>query len=725
LSVLKWARTYNPWDWNRDILSFWVQFPIFTMPPALKHLIYSELNSNRKEFRLLCIHPTSNPASLIVCETQTFELDTAPPFDALSYAWGNPNITTGIEFCGVLRQITTNLFAALIKLRDRRDLKWIWTDALCIDQNNATEKNYQVPLMRQIYRRAERVLSWLGEADDDTHLAFSLIGRWADAILATSPNLENWPNGEVMRLAVATIENSLDERGWAAIGTLFRKTYWERVWIVQEVSLARRCVIICGDNEILFDKIRWSFRAWISGDLRLSQLEQLLRSATHATQFFAFMKFSLEEEDAGAGVKIRREAGSEPSARQALSRLPFLVKRASALSATNPRDKIYGILGLLNCNDLQLHVDYRSSIEETFTRTIWSLIESSGRLDILGFSGTGSMNDTPSQLLPSWVPDFRTHHFDARFCEDTPFYDVMFFNAAGKTSAVCTSASPDLGQIRIRGRVCDEIIEVAEQSWNADERFRRWLTFILLHQSSCTSYRAPLQQIFFRTIIADHLWRGFETPGFLASHLEYEFCRLAARFIVAVRAVWEDRTVIFSDQRDLSLAQMKMDPEMKRMLTIWFRNPLGQEDDDKHLPQRAQIENFLGSPHSQLRISWPKNIDFDTEQDNQANLFSFRYVLGMTDSRCLFVTKSGYIGTGPGKVMKGDKIFIPLGCCVPITIRATANNFELIGDTYVCGMMQGEMMPDEMNKIDLEDVASSDLILCLVLYVAVKWFLKT
>ncbi|KAF8857459.1 hypothetical protein BDZ45DRAFT_433019 [Acephala macrosclerotiorum] len=387
------------------------------------------------KFRLLCIHPTSNPTSLIVCETQTFELDTAPPFDALSYVWGKPNVTAEIEFCGVLRQITTNLFAALIKLRDRRDLKWIWADALCIDQNNATEKNYQVPLMRQIYSRAERVLSWLGEAEDDTHLAFSLIERRADAILATSPKLENWPNGEAMRLAVATIENPFDECGWAAIGTLFRNTYWGRVWIVQEVSLARRYVIICGGNEILFDKIRWSFRAWVSGDLRISLLEQLLKSATHATEFYPFMKFSLEQEDAGAGVKTRREADSEPSARQALSRLPFLLKRASALSATDPRDKIYGILGLLNCNDLQLCVDYRSSIEEAYTQAIWSLIERSGRLDILAFSGTGSMNDTPSQLLPSWVPDFRTHHFDVRFCEDSPFYDIMFFNAAGKTSA--------------------------------------------------------------------------------------------------------------------------------------------------------------------------------------------------------------------------------------------------------------------------------------------------
>lgn len=67
--------------------------------------------------------------------------------------------------------------------------------------------------MRHIYRRAERVLSWLGEADEDTHLAFSLIEHWADAILATSPKLESWPNGEAMRMAVTTIERPFDEEG--------------------------------------------------------------------------------------------------------------------------------------------------------------------------------------------------------------------------------------------------------------------------------------------------------------------------------------------------------------------------------------------------------------------------------------------------------------------------------------------------------------------------------
>jgi hypothetical protein len=87
------------------------------------------------------------------------------------------------------------------------------------------EKNHQVSLMRQIYCRAERVLSWLGEEDGDAQLAFSLIERWAEAMLSTSPTLENWPNSEPLRMAVAIIERPLDEQEWAAVWSFFRNSY--------------------------------------------------------------------------------------------------------------------------------------------------------------------------------------------------------------------------------------------------------------------------------------------------------------------------------------------------------------------------------------------------------------------------------------------------------------------------------------------------------------------
>ena len=63
------------------------------------------------------------------------------------------------------------------------------------------------------------------------------------------------------------------------------------------------------------------------------------------------------------------------------------------------------------------------------------------------------------------------------------------------------------------------------------------------------------------------------------------------------------------------------------------------------------------------------------------------------------------MGAGPGNAKEGDKIFPPLGCSVPLIIRAAANNFELVGDAYVYGMMQGELMQElEDGLLYIQDI---------------------
>jgi hypothetical protein len=106
--------------------------------------------------------------------------------------------------------------------------------------------------MRQIYRSADRVFSWLGPEDEGTHLAFSLIKRWADAILSTNPTVETWSDSKARRDAVKSIERPFDQQEWAAFIALTQKSYWERLWILQEVTLARRCILLCGSYELDF-----------------------------------------------------------------------------------------------------------------------------------------------------------------------------------------------------------------------------------------------------------------------------------------------------------------------------------------------------------------------------------------------------------------------------------------------------------------------------------------
>jgi hypothetical protein len=94
-----------------------------------------------------------------------------------------------------------------------------------------------------------------------------------------------------------------------------------------------------------------------------------------------------------------------------LARLPFILKRASALSATNARDKIHGFLGLIDIEKVPIPVDYGNTVEEAYTKAAWALIDNSDRLDILAFAGTGSLYDDHCLALPSWVPDCKIKLF--------------------------------------------------------------------------------------------------------------------------------------------------------------------------------------------------------------------------------------------------------------------------------------------------------------------------
>jgi len=164
--------------------------------------------------------------------------------------------------------------------------------------------------------------------------------------------------------------------------------------------------------------------------------------------------------------------------------------------------------------------------------------------------------------------------------------------------------------------------------------------------------------------------------------------------MVAVRFIYEHKPLLHFDEieRNASEPQVGLDPEIRRGLAKCLHGHTGQDGDDTHPWKVAQIENFLGPLHSRGHLRWPENIEFNSEEDDQANLLWFRPVFYRTASRCLFVTRTGYMGAGPGNAKEGDKTFLPLGCSVPLIIRAAANNFELVGDAYVCGMMQGEMV---------------------------------
>ncbi|PVH81665.1 HET-domain-containing protein [Cadophora sp. DSE1049] len=191
------------------------------------------------QIRLLKICPASASArSQIKCTFEAFEISKAPKYQALSYEWGPKHPVKVIDVMNSPTVIRLNLWCFLSRLQSHGYHGYLWCDAICIDQKSDYERNHQVQLMNQIYQKADCVLVWLGEADEASTSTFEALRPLAELDDFSSVCFK-------------------DRDGiWKGLLAISRRKYWTRVWIIQEITVARDIEVFCGKQ-----KISWSILA--------------------------------------------------------------------------------------------------------------------------------------------------------------------------------------------------------------------------------------------------------------------------------------------------------------------------------------------------------------------------------------------------------------------------------------------------------------------------------
>ncbi|KAI3556498.1 HET domain-containing protein [Colletotrichum abscissum] len=214
---------------------------------------YEPLNLTENSFRLLMLHPGSTNAISCNIFEASLESDDRIPYEALSYAWGDIELSASITANGKTLCITYNLFTALTYLRDDHVSKVMWIDAICIDQSNVAERGHQVGQMASIYRGAEQVIIWLGTPTLETNLLLGCLKelqqRWIrqksqDDIIQAQ---EQWSK---MRQESELDQAVLIDRQQKGLICLLSETWFTRIWVLQEVSNARAASISCGRRSV-------------------------------------------------------------------------------------------------------------------------------------------------------------------------------------------------------------------------------------------------------------------------------------------------------------------------------------------------------------------------------------------------------------------------------------------------------------------------------------------
>jgi len=410
----------------------------------MKPFQYSPLREDRSEFRLVRLWP--GPASAEI-EIEIFHAARSSSYEALSYAWGNPERTneaivrTSIEWneeseslsklsedvklptgsepslSSTTIGITHNLAIALTHLRYEKSPRVLWIDALCINQDDLLERSVEVLDMGSIYTCAQQVVVWIGPSSDDSGLAMTTLRAIGEGIYFNKDDQFIYrPNS-----LAQSLENDLEalkakEPNWFAIKDLLRREWFSRLWVLQEVGLATSATMYVGqhstDWKVFITALEWLWNTLV----HLNQVIPNLGIPDFAdSTILAFIIMSRV-------VRLRRY----PSLKDCLI-------LTCKMACSDPRDRLYAMRHLVKSSERNSIIpDYSSSVEEAFQDTFLRACRARSDgylLDLCLLQGT------PSKLqLPSWVPDFSASSRPQEFYNPNASGNSSFYHVGANES---------------------------------------------------------------------------------------------------------------------------------------------------------------------------------------------------------------------------------------------------------------------------------------------------
>lgn len=325
-------------------------------------------------------------------EWKTQDIDS---FEALSYTWGTSAHKGPVTINNRPCLVGANLYAALLALRYEKKARVLWIDAICINQDDVEEKNMHVPLMHLVYQGASRVVIWLGRAFEGSDSALSHLD-----ILWETEDVD----GFVARLKSTGATDSDVANGtiWKPLSRLFSLPWWSRMWVLQEAYFANpsESIVVCGNETRPWASIIIASSILMDGEV-VRRFSPRMPPTVYAGLF----------RSTAATLIDMRASKMSKTLWETLQRI------SRTRLATDPRDKIFALLNLLDRDEWPFEPDYSVDAVEMYTKVAVHFINKTNSLTILSecafFDGAREDLKFRKELrrqhlagLPSWVPDW-------------------------------------------------------------------------------------------------------------------------------------------------------------------------------------------------------------------------------------------------------------------------------------------------------------------------------
>lgn len=575
-------------------------------------------------------------------------------YEALSYAGIPEEARSSIEIFSASSAfkltIKPNLEAALRQLRLPDRYRLLWIDSICIDQNNLQERNFHIQRMGSIFNTASNVCVWLGVAGPQSGLAFEFIRKFVQAYdLSTE------------------LEGALDRSSFDTLFELLTRRWFTRCWAIQEIALAKRATLYCGPNSIpwadfadtitlLQENLSRFLPPIVSewGPESRGNVRKFAHTGGHL-----FVEFS-------SNVFRKSDEGTILDSQQSLE---SLVCNFSAFEASSIHDSIYTFLSLAEDTGARYSVRPTAAIsmeaEETGSMpTELSVSEQELARSVFGLWRRKTYSEYPVDYEKSAVEVCKD--FFAFTVRTTKSLDILVRPWAPASyrpqlpSWVATLTEP-VFKNGLHGRVQADSLAgpagMSKRTYNASRRYPASCNF-----GESTDSRS----LFVDGCILDYIQK-LCSPALAGD----------------IPAEW--RQVVSRDTRTSS--------PMEQFWRTLVANRGRNSSNPPRYFKRACNRVFTGD------IMQDGFYATKTTDDHPRYVAEFlervRSVIWMR--RMIVTAQERLLGIAPSNAQQGDLICIIFGCSVPVVLRKVVSDemtgehhYQLIGDCYVHGMMDGE-----------------------------------
>lgn len=597
---------------------------------------YQSLDKSSPQFRLVTLLPSSDSTAPVSVKVNTEAFPSTQKYEALSYAWGGPSNGYFIYEEKSTIEVGENLYQALIHLRYADKSRTLWIDALCINQKDDEEKNHQVQCMRDIYSGAEEVIVWLGPSDEDLDSAVAYIHTFYEF-----RDMKNQPI--------------------AGFKKLYRNPWWTRMWVVQEVCLAKEHPIFhVGHHEL-----DW----WDTVDDILAGIcrDDLNREIPLRI---------LEDPISLRGFHELRDDTEEELPPFSLAKLLYTTANRRA---TVPHDHVYALLGIVADDLTDLKIDYSLPVSSVFKDTMVLILKNQQDLSWLFYAVKYYPREQTKASLPSWCIDFS----DPNWVHDANRKGWSILDDDGAREGPVHGASTGRDMTPM---VYDKFAGIIQVTGTRVGRIKYSQMATTEAFSTYNNSEKMLKDLELRKFVEMSLKKVFDDIGQFIKHSDRAWARRLdgnGSIIGYVECIFN----VFSTGLDTS-----------GNMTIFELLPIISKEADLELLQKSASR--LNTIKSAIKHDWTELIHRAHELEEYV-LFSYLDMADSTAGKCYFTTDSGYSGVAGHAVEEGDVLCILFGSKYPAVLRPQSDGkFTLVTFTYTLDIMKGELLADSNSVID-------------------------